>query len=880
MIQLYKSTNTNYDMNGDYTLSPLSCAFECNLNDAWLLSIENPIDQSLDDFTIGAVISAPTPYGDKQLFRIYDVTKDDNGISASAFPIFLDAKNDCFLWDVRPTNATGQSALNAMLTNSKYSAVSNITKTSTAYYVQKNFIEALNGDDDNAFLKRWGGEVAYNNYEIIVNDRIGSDNGLRVEFGFNLLGVEEEINNEDIVTRIIPKAYNGYILPNNETVDSPLINNYPIVHTRVVEYQDIKLIDDAQEDDAENGITVCNTLEELYVALRNRAKEEYENEIDLPQITYNVDMADLSKTDLYKDYKDLLKVNLGDTVHVKHRKLGIETSARVISMAYDCITQKVESLVLGDYEANYFNDVSSITNSASRVINTSNNTLMADKIAGIINLLNTSLRAQKDIAQKQDVRAILFEDLDPDSPTFGALCIGTQGIQIAKKRNATDTDWQWGTAIDFQSINADYVITGILTDRQGNFYLDMNTGDLRMKNGTFVGNITGGSIKIGSNFSVDSSGNLVAKNANFQGDINGSDISGGNITGVNINGAQIKLTRDRYVDVRSEDTDKIRDYITGRITLTDKEKERLDINNDGIVSSSDLLIAEKILTGLINNHFIDEIFINYDKSEIVCKTRHSNGQLSNQGETQIKDGGIVTGSIIAGKRYSDHDASVGFNGDWFISSGCGFSAGGPNSGGLNNLQMYTGGGDYSNNAYLLNAGLGYIAIGQVDDLIDSLGSRIYFEPKDQTTYDMFVRPRVNGKTTLGSSTYRYYNIYLTHSPNVSSDRRAKKDFANFDERYIKLFEMIEPMIYQLKSAPEGKSKLSGFIAQDIEGAMNKCGIDKREFGIVKYDEESDSYALIYDMFIPLMFYYIQTKKKEFDKFKEDVEKRLSYLEVE
>lgn len=540
MIQLYKSTNTDYEMNGDYTLSPLSCEFECNLNGTWILNIENSIDLSLDDFTIGAVIGAPTPYGDKQLFRIYDVTKDDDGIRASAFPIFLDARNDCFLWDVRPSNVTGQTALNQMITNKKYSASSNITKTSTAYYVQKNLIEALNGDDDNAFLKRWGGEVAYNNYEIIVNDRIGSDNGLKVEFGFNLLGVEEKINNEELVTRIIPKAYNGYILPNNETVDSPLINNNPIVYTRVIEYQDIKLIDDAHEDDAheddaENGITVCNTLEELYDALRTRAQEEYENEIDLPQITYNVDMVDLSKTDLYKDYKDLLKVNLGDTVHVKHRKLGIETSARVIRLTYDCIAKKVESLVLGDYEANYFNDASSITNSASQVINTSNNTLMADKIAGIINLLNTSLRVQKDIAQKQDVRAILFEDLDKESPTFGALCIGTQGIQIAKKRNATNTDWQWGTAIDFQSINADYIITGILTDRNGNFYLDMTNGDLRMKNGAFVGNITGGSIKIGSNFSVDSNGNLVAKNANFQGDINGSDISGGNITGGTIN---------------------------------------------------------------------------------------------------------------------------------------------------------------------------------------------------------------------------------------------------------------------------------------------------------------------------------------------------------
>ena len=613
MIQLYKSKNTDYEMNGDYTLSPLSCVFECNLNDAWILSIENPIDQSLDDFTIGAVISAPTPYGDKQLFRIYDVSKDDDGIIASAFPIFLDARNDCFLWDVRPSNVTGRTALNQMITNKKYSASSNITKTSTAYYVQKNLIEALNGDDDNAFLKRWGGEIAYDNYKIIVNDRIGSDNGLKVEFGFNLLGVEEQINNEDIVTRIIPKAYNGYILPNNETVDSPLINNYPIVYTRVIEYQDIKLIDDAQEDDAENGITVCNTLEELYDALRTRAQEEYENEIDLPQITYNVDMVDLSKTDLYKDYKNLLTVNLGDTVHVKHRKLGIETSARVISMTYDCITQKVESLVLGDYEANYFNNVSSITHSASQVINTSNNTLMADKIAGIINLLNTSLRAQKDIAQKQDVRAILFEDLDPDSPTFGALCIGTQGIQIAKKRNATNTDWQWGTAIDFQSINADYIITGILTDKNGNFYLNMYTGELRMKDGTFIGNINGGTININNRFMVDKDGNVhIDGNGYFKGNIEGSNISGGTI---NINN-RFMVDKDGNVHIDGNG------YFKGNIEGSNISGGT--INGTTITTDKDLKVGNNIYVGTYGDRntkkyiYLNDLFSVASRNDVLC----------------------------------------------------------------------------------------------------------------------------------------------------------------------------------------------------------------------------------------------------------------------
>ncbi|WRK55244.1 phage tail spike protein [Coprobacillaceae bacterium CR2/5/TPMF4] len=313
-------------------------------------------------------------------------------------------------------------------------------------------MEALNGDDENSFINRWGGEIAYDNFKIIVNERQGADNGLRVEFGFNLNSINETINDEEVVTRIIPKAYNGYYLPDNETVDSPLINKYPVIHTRVIEYSNVKLADDVTESDEENSdVIICDTLEDLYEALRQKANEEYENGIDLPSVTYNVDMADLSRTELYKDYKDLLTVNLGDTVHVKHRKLGIETSARVISLSYDCITKKIVSLTLGDYEQNYFNDVSAVTSTVVNVINLENGTLMADKIAGVINLLNTSLRAQRNVADAANEKAILFEDLDEESETYGAMCMGTQGIQIAKERNAANTDWKWGTAINFRS---------------------------------------------------------------------------------------------------------------------------------------------------------------------------------------------------------------------------------------------------------------------------------------------------------------------------------------------------------------------------------------------------------------------------------------------
>lgn len=482
MIQIYKKDNMNFEMNGDAVLHPLYCKAHFVLNGEWILEMSNPLDKNADLIVEDAVICVNTPYGKKQRYRIIDRDKSDSGIICTAYPVFLDARNDCFLNDIRPTNKTGQDALDLMLApNSKYHASSDIKKASTSYYIDKNFIQALNGDDENSFINRWGGEIVYSNYDIIVNEKVGNDNDLRVEFGFNLTGVSEKIDMSNVVTRIIPKSFNGYKLPDDETVDSQNIDKYATIHTRVIEYHDVKLKEDAQENDKDNGIIVCDTLDELYQELRKKAQNEYDNHIDMPSITYDVSMIDLSRLDEYRDYKELLNVELGDVVHIKHRRLNIQTDARVIEIEYDCINEKIESLVLGDFESNYFNDVSSIVNSVSQVIDIDKNTLMANKIAGVIDLMNTNLRAQKNIAQKQDVRAILFEDLDKNSPTFGAMCLGTKGIQIAGKRNETDTDWNWGTAIDFQTIYANYIIAGILSDVHGNNYWNLDTGELNTK---------------------------------------------------------------------------------------------------------------------------------------------------------------------------------------------------------------------------------------------------------------------------------------------------------------------------------------------------------------------------------------------------------------
>lgn len=548
MIHIYPPSFTDFSKNG-VVLMPSSCMLSMEINGVWTIQLENSLDVRFQNIVENAIISVPTPYGQAR-FRITGIDKSNTGISASAVPVFLDASNDTFIYDQRPTNRTGQQALDILTSNTKYTGHSDITTPNTAYYQMKNLIECISSDDDNSFLNRWGGEIRYHNYDIYINERLGADNGARVEFGFNLSSVNESIDMTNVVTSIVPVSYNGYTLPNEETIDSPNINKYPTKYIRKIEFTDIKLKEDAQENDEENGVIVCNTLEELYSELRKAAAQKFQEGIDLPSITYQVDMVDLSRTQEYEKFKDLVKVNLGDTVYVKHRRLDIETKARIIALEYDCITEKINHLTIGDYVQNYFDKTSDITSSVDKVIDKNNDTLMADKIAGVINLLNTSLRAQKDIAQKQDVRAILFEDLDTNSPTFGALCIGTQGIQISKKRNPEDTDWVWGTAINFESIVADYIIAGILSDKLGNNSWNLDTGELRTKN-------------------------MVAENGTFTGRITGSQMTGGTVNGTTI-------TTDKDLNVGNNIYLNYKDETSTKSIFLGKELELRFVKNNGV----------------------------------------------------------------------------------------------------------------------------------------------------------------------------------------------------------------------------------------------------------------------------------------------------------
>lgn len=458
MIEVYVKGNEDYGSNGDMTLTPTTCEVELTVEGVAELTLEHPIDDlgRWEYLVTDNVIAAPTPYSKKQLFRIYDYTKTETEVTAYARHIFYDSAGE-MLVDVRPTDKTGQEALDIILSGTKYKAKTNIKTRSTAYYIRKNIMEAIGGDDENSFINRWGGERMYDNFTVIINDRLGGDYGACAEFGRNMTGIEADISIDDVVTRIIPESYNGYTLEGEEPwVDSPLIGNYANPRTAVIKFEDVKLLEDCQE--GEEGFS---TLELLREELKRRCKKEYENGLDKPKVNYKIDLVEIADTDDYKDYKKLTTTGIGDDVLTRDRKLKINVTARCIRLVYDCIEEENVEVELGNYIENYFDKTTSAADIIQKVTR-EDGTLKAEEVYGKIDAVKAQLKAQRDISQPSEVRAVLFEDMVEGSPTYGAMSIGTMGFCIASERTADGKDWDWKTFGTGRGFYADYVCVGQL----------------------------------------------------------------------------------------------------------------------------------------------------------------------------------------------------------------------------------------------------------------------------------------------------------------------------------------------------------------------------------------------------------------------------------
>lgn len=476
MINLYDEFETDFKHVGIPLKDVISAKVFEEANGMFELEMEYARDK-VDELAEGNIIKCNTHRG-KQLFRIYRVIKTLQGVMIYARHITYDLL-DNFIEDTRPTETSGVNAIQTILNNTQYphrfKGSSDIEKINTAYYIRKNPIQALIGDEENSFLNRWGGDIIRDNFNIKVNAQGGIDRGYEIRLGKNLIGIEEDIDTTEVTTRLYPTVVINqvvYSLP-EKYIDSPLIDKYrdPIVCETRMELSE----DDVDEENPD--------WEKIYKMMRQHCKDLYEiSKVDEPKINYKIDFIELSKTEQYKDLKILEQVDLYDTVHVNVSELDINIKAKVIKVEYDVLKNKYEKLELGSFKKKLSdnsnkmkeyvdNEVSTATSTMQKAIDNATEKITGNQGGYRIDRLNAEGKPYE----------TLYMDTDNINTAKNVIRINKNGIGFSN--NGINGPFPLAMTIDGEIV-ADFITTGTLdanlikagtlSNRSGNAYIDLD----------------------------------------------------------------------------------------------------------------------------------------------------------------------------------------------------------------------------------------------------------------------------------------------------------------------------------------------------------------------------------------------------------------------
>lgn len=323
MINIYDRKETAFSGNGLAVLNECrECKVAEKLNNEYELTISYPLFSKKASYIQPFnVIKA-----DGQLFRIYNTDKDSKAgiVTANARHVFYDLLN-FILEDKRAENKTCLDALNIVMVelglDDVFTVESDLTELATQYLVKKNGVEAIF-----LLVNEWQGELVRDNFKIGINKSKGSDKGVHIRYGKNIIGISEKLNCDNVATWIYPVGTNGITLPEKYLLNPAWEDSdYPsFAVVKKVEFKDA----------SSEGI------------LRIEA-QKYLDANSIPDVNYKVDFILLGQTEEYKNYRALEQVEVGDIVTVKHNILGIDIKVKVISIEKDILSAKNTKVELG-----------------------------------------------------------------------------------------------------------------------------------------------------------------------------------------------------------------------------------------------------------------------------------------------------------------------------------------------------------------------------------------------------------------------------------------------------------------------------------------------------------------------------------------------------
>ena len=180
----------------------------------------------------------------------------------------------------------------------------------------------------------------------------------------------------------------------------------------------------------------------------------------------------------------------------------------------------------------------------------------------------------------------------------------------------------------------------------------------------------------------------------------------------------------------------------------------------------------------------------------------------------------------------------------------------------------TGAASYDGRKLVVDSGAIELSAGFGDVYISSSGSYVQLSDGTVTCKGDFM-PNSHAGWDLGTANKMWSTVYAKTCAASGSDRAIKKDINSDLVAYNRFFDLLTPCSYKLIDGTSGRTHL-GMISQEVEEALNVCGISSMDFaGFIKSPKTDDEgnvikgeydYALRYGEFIPLLIWQVQKLK--------------------
>lgn len=430
------------------------------------------------------IYAKPDPYRGGQPFRIYRITKPMNGVVAVyARHISYDLSGV----PVLPFEASNAPA--AMQGLGEHAAIQSPFTFSSTVEGSGSFTVAVPvstraaiGDGDGSILSVFGGELEWDGFTVRLLARRGQDTGVRIAYGKNLTGIEQDENIQNMLTGVI-----GYWADS----ESGTVVTSPVVKAPgTYDFDRIGTVDFSSDFDEKPTAD----------SLAQKASEYIEaNGIGVPEVSISVSWVQLEQYAGGEGLSLLERVTLGDTVTVEFPALGVDATARVVKTVYDALRDRYTSADIGSIQANIADTIAGQQQEIQKRPTTS---AMQQAVANATAWL-TNGKGHK--VERRDAAGNVIDTLYMDTPDINTakdvLRIGQSGIGFS--HTGVNGPFVSAWTIDGKFF-ADFIAGGTLDcallEVINLVAQDVQlTGNFRTESGSFFADLWAGVFKMGQN---------------------------------------------------------------------------------------------------------------------------------------------------------------------------------------------------------------------------------------------------------------------------------------------------------------------------------------------------------------------------------------------